>query len=51
METANEVLRSQILLFQMKNSINEAMIALFINKAKLLKTMGRLEIEYESKIN
>lgn len=43
METANEVLRSQILLFQMKNSINEAMIALFINKAKLLKTMGRLE--------
>ncbi|MBU1487617.1 TolC family protein, partial [bacterium] len=51
METAIEVLRSQISLFQMKNSINEALITLFVNKAKLLKAMGRLEIEYESKIN
>ena len=43
METAIEVLRSQISLFQMKNSINEAMITLFVNKAKLLKAMGKLE--------
>jgi len=43
LETANEVLRSQITLFQMKNSINEARIALLINKAKLLKAIGKLE--------
>lgn len=49
METANEVLRSQVSLFQMKNSINEAKMALFINKANLLKSMGRLEIEYQEK--
>ncbi|MBU0702152.1 TolC family protein [bacterium] len=48
-ETAIEVLRSQVSLFQMKNSINEAMIVLFINKGKLLKAIGRLEIEYKKK--
>lgn len=49
METANEVLRSQISFFQIKNSINEVMGDLFINKAKLLKAIGRLEIEYKKK--